>query len=187
MLLKDGVSLQQLSDSKEKAVLENDIVTVERLLVNEIGDFEDLSHTDADVIYSVSGYVTSAVNCDCFVPPVIEEDVSHFEAMSRGGWTVPQPSILFLCTVATAAFNAFTKNDKREVFLSIKNHRSAFVAALKSMLFNRIPSLIKCPHVARVLSTYFNCLSKNFLRNENNIYDHGSFRKIRKLLSRCCK
>ena len=186
MLLKDGVNLQQLTDSKEKSVLDNDVATVERLLQNEIGDFEDLSNTAADVIYSVAAYVTSAVNCNCFEPPIIQEDVSHFEAMTRGGWTVPQPSILFLCTFATAAFNALTKKDKRQLFLSIKNHRSAFVAALKPLLVNRIPSLCK-RHIPRVLSTYFNCLGKNFLRNENNIHDYGSFRKIRKLLSRCCK
>lgn len=48
MLLKDGVSIKQLYDSKDKTILENDIAAVERLLVN---DFEDLSHTDSDGIF----------------------------------------------------------------------------------------------------------------------------------------
>ena len=185
MLLREGVNLCQLTCTKEKQVLEEDIQKVRELLHDDMQHFDDLSQMDADIIYSVAGYVTNAVNCSCFEPPVFQQDSSYFEAMSRGGWTVPQPCVLFICTVATSAFNILVKRDKRDIFLRITNHRSAFVAAVQSLLVFQIPSLQSCSHVHRILSIFFNCLSKNFLKGENDIYDRCSFRRIRKLLSRC--
>lgn len=126
-----------------------------------MSDFEDLSHNDADVIYSVAGYVTSVIKCDCFEPPATQEDNSHFLAMTRGGWTVPQPCDLILRSGATSAFNSLLKKDKKHTFLNLKHHRPAFVSALKSLLVKQIIFLERYPHVDRILRSFFNCLAKN--------------------------
>jgi len=151
-------------------------------------DSDALSHTEAGIIYSVSGYVTRYIHCDCVPCAMAHEittDRTHFEAMSRGGWVTPNANILFFCTVATTAFNILVLPPYKNTFLSVKFHRSIFVKALIKVLHEFIPILRNCHHIHHSLTIYFNILAKNFLRKENDsVLQNTCFRKIHKLLSR---
>ena len=97
------------------------------IIQDNVEDFDDLSTKDGDVIFSVAGYVTRYVDCQCFSasqlsqPFVVDFDRSHFDRrpMSRGGWIEPTPNILFLCTIATVAFKHLTSGVNRKIFLSL--------------------------------------------------------------------
>ena len=105
--------------------------------------------------------------------------------MSRGGWTEPHPNILFICSLATIAFNRLTSGANKDVFLAVRNHRATFVDAVTVVLRDIFPNLNRCTHMKRILRIYFNILSKNYIRNVNSKAFHSqSVRKINKLLSR---
>ena len=190
MLLKEGVKLSTvLSDPtvSEGSVSEDERKLIEMLDGNLEG-LDDFQSRDRDIIFSVAGYVTSFVSCNCFEPPDATSllvDTSHFDALNRGGWTYPLPTILFICTVATRAFNILVRDDNnRQFFLSLRHHRHAFCESLRHLLLKDIPSLSRCNHVSRILAIFFNCLSKNFLKNmEMNVYDASCFKKIQKMMS----
>lgn len=189
VLLKEGINVSTiLSDS----TVSEGSSSAEEEKLNEVLDgkleiLDDFPSQDRDIIFSVAGYVTSFFSCNCFElpePPNILVDTSNFDALNRGGWTYPLPTVLFICTVATRAFNILVSGDNRVLFLSLHNHRQAFCRSVLHLLLRDMPSLSKCHHVSRILSIFFNCLSKNFLKNLNmNLYSGFSFKKIQKMIS----
>lgn len=194
MLLRDGVTIHTIVKGipKDETTSESDRGAVISIIRNNLEDYDDLSLKDADIVYSVSGYVTRYIECNCFgeaelanMRDFVYVDRSHFESMSRGGWCEPRANILFLCTMATIAFNRLTSGANRKVFLDVHNHRAAFVDALTIVLCDILPNLQECTHVKRIFGIYFNILAKNYIRNVNSkdFYSH-SIRKIHKLLSR---
>lgn len=194
MLLRDGVTISTIAKQipKNEATSEIDRDALVSIIKDHIEDFDDLSHKDADVIFSVCGYVSRYVECDCFdaaeaseLSNLLEFDRSHFDSMSRGGWTEPHPVVLLLCTLATIAFNHLTSGANRDVFLGVHNHRASFVDAVIIVLRGVLPNLNECTHIKRILSIYFNILTKNYIRNVNSkVFHSQSVRKINKLLSR---
>lgn len=191
MLLKEGVSVSNITS--DIAALENnaseDEEKLSKVLDGKLDILDDFQSEDRDIIFSVAGYVTSFVSCTCFEPPDstnIFVDTSNFDALNRGGWTYPLPTVLFICTVATRAFNVLVCGDNRALFLTLHNQRKAFCRSVLQLLLRDVPSLNKCEHVSRILSIFFNCLSKNFVKNMNmNMYDASSFKKIQKMISAC--
>ena len=53
MLLKEGVDIRDMLVQKEQAVKKEDIIVsvVENLIISEVGDFDDLSSKDADIMF----------------------------------------------------------------------------------------------------------------------------------------
>ena len=189
MLLREGISIEEIAEDlppRHSDSNSDTVNTVVSILRTEL-DFHDLSHAEADVIYSLSGYVRQHVNCDCIAPAFAENirvDKSHFYSMSRGGWQEPSSNILFLCTVATSVFNVLTHNPHKKLFLSSQNHRSFFVSCVSNLLPEVIPSY-DCNHVSRILTIYFNILAKKFTKDINDsVISSTCFRKIKKLASR---
>lgn len=148
MLLRSGITMPTILKDipRDETASEGDREALIAIIQDNIEDFDDLSLKDADVIYSVSGYVTRYIDCNCFgdaeladMSDFINFDRSHFDSMSRGGWTEPRANVLFLCTIATIAFNRLTTATNRNVFLNVQNHRAAFVdAPLFYAMFYRI-------------------------------------------------
>ena len=196
MLLKEGMSLSDLfSDSNVNTddvdvPMSEEEVTLLEILDGRL-DFGDLQSNEKDIIYSVAGYVTSFVSCQCFQPPASTSllvDTSHFDSLNRGGWTHPQETILFTCSAATVAFAVLTSEENRKKFLSFRHHRRTFCKILHHLLIRDIPSSEACTHLKRVLYIIFNCLSKNFLRNiDCQVFTASSFKKIHKLVSGTAK
>lgn len=190
MLLREKIPICELQHDAlpvPKDQNDNDINTLVSILRDDM-DFDDLTHIEADVIYSVCGYVSKFVQCVC-VPPSISEnlivDRTHFDSMSRGGWKEPSTNVLFICTAATSAFKVLIRHPHKQTFLAMSNHRAIFVASVSRLLFESLPILTECSHVKRILMIYFNILAKNFTREVNDlIVSNTCFRKIQKLTSR---
>ena len=104
MLLRDGITIPTIVTQipKDEASSEVDRQALISIIKEDIEDFDDLSHKDADVIFfcvassSVSRYV--AFNCldsteVSQTTDALEFNRSHFDSMSRGGWTEPHPNV----------------------------------------------------------------------------------------------
>ena len=190
MSLSDFFSDSNIDAGDVDAPMSDEETTLLEILDGRLA-FDDLQSHEKDIIYSVAGYVTSFVSCQCFKPPEqtsLLVDTSHFDSLNRGGWTHPQDTILFTCSAATAAFAVLTSGENAKLFLSFRHHRRTFCKILHRLLIRDIPSLAVCAHLKRVLYIFFNCLSKNFLRNiDSQILTASSFRKINKLISSTAK
>ena len=190
MLLKSGVHIPDFSQSQSQCSedslvnLSLDVVSLKEILSHAALSPEDLSSEDLSVVYAVSGYVSKSVSCTCFLPPECIKNTSHFDNVSRGGWEEPQETVLYICIFCSLVFNILLSKSNRSTFFSLVNHRSAFIECTKSLLIQDFSTLANCTHVKKIIFTYFNCLSKNFLKTLNVVDKSSSIRKMSKLLSK---
>ena len=105
LMLRDGVTIHTIVKGipKDETTSESDPLydlsfnILISIIRDKLEDYDDLFLKDADIIYSVSGYVIRYIECNCCgeaelanMRDFVDVDRSYFENMSRGGWCEPR-------------------------------------------------------------------------------------------------
>ena len=200
-LLNSGISL----DSLTSVVKESDVTTKSEFFqFNVPDDGITLSDNELQVVFYVSGYcghrIKMSVTCDecvsCFVDeyvlPVVDVPTDFFNYINRGRLKAPTPRLFnFLCKVYTL-FCLLKSSNKFDEFLRLRSPVNCFVSLVEERFFNDsyICKQYSCihdlyVHWRRCVRTFFNCLSRNLVRNlqtQQNLTACSS-KKIHKLRS----
>ena len=200
-LLNSGISLDSL------CAVSKDIDVLSKGEVFEFHDLDDeisLSDNELQVVFYVSGYcghrIKMSVSCDDCVSyfvgtdvlPEVEQPTEFFNLINRGRLKVPTPQLYnFLCKVYIL-FCLLKSSAKFKQFLRLRSPVNAFVSLVEERYFNDgyiSDKANSCSHNLYVLwrrcvRTFFNCLSRNFVRSLQTQSDDGACsKKIHKLRS----
>ena len=186
---------------------------VTEFLLTSAVSLDDISETDANVAYYVSGFIARSISrrrkclqCKTMLmksdepPPLpICDSQNHanlFEIADRGGLSVPSEFCFAVTVLAVQCYAAIIANQEaKSKMMTVSNQRSAFISAVTTFVkqscdFQDLPNNICSEghsNFKLILQTVFNCFAKNELKRLNAPSTAPALmvtaRKIRKLTS----
>ena len=159
---------------------------------NEVGDLNQLSIVDGNVIYFVSGYIARSIcrrrkcvacqvqllaavqkeeRIEEFIP---DEYKALFDDANRGGLSAPTELCFATTALAVQAYNAISTDDETKMKLLTGNeHRAVFAKALHRLASSTSAAVLnqQCSqqheNFDSVVQAAFNCFAKNELKRLN--------------------
>ena len=161
-----------------------------------------LKDSELQIVYFVAGYcskrVQSRVKCtEClklFICdsklPVVDEPNDFFSSLNRGGLRAPANEVFVICYTAYEIFCRIKNSNKFVEFLRVSSPRSVFISTVFDYLIDNDMCVISCTlghnlkdFVMTVISVFFNCLARNFVRSVAGRNASSDQKKIVKLRS----
>ena len=191
-----------------------ELIIFDEFLEQQLDNLDQLSSTDANVAYFVSGYIGRSISrrrkcSECkqllladkeneirVEDHLPEECQKLFNDADRGGLAAPSEFCFATTTLAVQSYSAVNSNDEmKKRLLTCENPRSLFVTSLSQSVKSRpllAPlSLQKCANnhnnFELIIQCAFNCFSKNELKRINSRKNEPPAkmsRTVRKLTSK---
>jgi hypothetical protein len=200
ILRHSGISLEDISAEAKAIEVEDCTFSIN---ADDLPPAVDLTSEELQVVYYVSGYcahsakaILSCHDCislflsDCNMPPV-ENPISFFEFLNRGGLKAPSSPMYLLCCSAYRLFCQLKESKSFSQFLTCKSPAGAFINLVMDYLLESPLISISgvCGHDVmhiwrRLILSFYNTLARNFVRSfSTSSYANSNNRKITKLQS----
>ena len=168
----------------------------------ELSDLPETEITESElqVIFYVAGYCAhnlrkriSCMRCKSLIIsdsnlPSVDEPTKFFEILNRGGLKCPANEIFLLCCTDYEVFCRIKCSSNFEQFLRLQSPRDTIVSTVLNCVEENDAIEKACPlnHMLstwqKVLTAFFNCLARNFLRSySSGVNVDDTSRKIYKL------
>ena len=202
LLEHSGIALNRIThDTHEDHHETTDTSTV--FDIDILPDFE-MIESELQTVYFVAGYCANRVKTNIICPDCLSLVLSSssnlpqndcpsdfFSSLNRGGLKVPADELFILCCNAYQIFCRIKLNSNSfDSFMRLESPRNVFVSTVMHyvQVNQLLPINCKLGHDLNKIfrfsiSTFFNCLARNFLRSYNRSSNDSDKTKICKLRS----